>query len=330
MVTTSVTYLEGSERCFVAHGEVVGVTHKGSDQAPLYGRRAGRGVRSQQAHDAQGPKRAFGDGGAFALHTGSWGRVLPAAGRQEALPFFERGRGARPDRLLRGATQVPRAPLLDAKSLCRDQAQGSLAQGGRGRARQAEEARLRGRASARLRGPAPGRAASGGARRDTPEGYLRLDQVGDHRADDLPVRPVRLARVLVLRLLRPQKGDECPDEGGTFPLGREGRGLRTTTGALRPGLDEHCAGGVQRAALGEVSGHRAGRKSFELTSLFGRIAPEEDGVIEVEIPLSEIDYYASRLLSGGTDIRVDSPQELVEAIENKAGEIVHLYRPQTS
>ena len=73
-----------------------------------------------------------------------------------------------------------------------------------------------------------------------------------------------------------------------------------------------------------------GRKSFELASLFGRITPEEDGVIEVEIPLSEIDYYASRLLSVGTDIRVDSPQELVEAIENKAREIVDLYRPQTS
>jgi hypothetical protein len=26
-VTTSVTYLEDSERCFVAHGEVVGVTY---------------------------------------------------------------------------------------------------------------------------------------------------------------------------------------------------------------------------------------------------------------------------------------------------------------
>jgi predicted DNA-binding transcriptional regulator YafY len=73
-----------------------------------------------------------------------------------------------------------------------------------------------------------------------------------------------------------------------------------------------------------------GSKSFELTSLFGRITPEEDGVIEVDIPLSEIDYYASRLLSVGTDIRVYSPQELVKAIENKAREIVHLYRSQTS
>src|SRR5829696_656352 len=67
------------------------VTHKGSDQAPLHGRRAGRGVRSQQTHDAKGLERALGDGGAFALHAGSGGRVLPAAGWQEALAFFDRG-----------------------------------------------------------------------------------------------------------------------------------------------------------------------------------------------------------------------------------------------
>jgi predicted DNA-binding transcriptional regulator YafY len=69
-----------------------------------------------------------------------------------------------------------------------------------------------------------------------------------------------------------------------------------------------------------------GRKSFELTSLFGRIVPEVDGVIEVKIPRSEIDYYASRLVSVGTDVLVESPPELVKAIENKALEIVHLYR----
>src|ERR671913_1511401 len=244
MVTTGVTYFEGSEERIVAHGEVVGVTHKGSDQAPLHGRRAGRGVRSQQAHDAQGPERALGDGGAFALHTGSWGWVLPAAGRQEALAFFDCGRGARLDRLLRSPAQVPCASLLDAKSLCRDQAASRPAQGGRGGARQAEEARLRGRAGARLRGPAPRRAASGGARRGAPEGYLRLDRVGAHRAGDLSVRPVRITGVLVLRLLRPQKGHECLYEGGPLPLGREGRGLRATTGALRTGLDGYRAGSV--------------------------------------------------------------------------------------
>jgi predicted DNA-binding transcriptional regulator YafY len=70
-----------------------------------------------------------------------------------------------------------------------------------------------------------------------------------------------------------------------------------------------------------------GRKSFELTSLFGTIAPDEGGggTLEAEMPHSEMDYYASRLLSVGTDIYVDSPPELVEAIQNKAREVIRLY-----
>jgi predicted DNA-binding transcriptional regulator YafY len=70
-----------------------------------------------------------------------------------------------------------------------------------------------------------------------------------------------------------------------------------------------------------------GRKSFELTSLFGTIAPDEGGggTLEAEMPHSEMDYYASRLLSVGTDIYVDSPPELVEAIQNKAREVICLY-----
>ena len=74
-----------------------------------------------------------------------------------------------------------------------------------------------------------------------------------------------------------------------------------------------------------------GRKSFELTSLFGSIKLEEEGgIVEAEIPPSEIDYYASRLLSVGTDVFVESPPELVEAIENKAREVVGLYRSGVS
>jgi predicted DNA-binding transcriptional regulator YafY len=70
-----------------------------------------------------------------------------------------------------------------------------------------------------------------------------------------------------------------------------------------------------------------GRKSFELTTLFGSIAPEEGGggILEAEIPHSEIDYYASRLLSVGADVMVEYPQELVEAIESKAREVIRLY-----
>jgi predicted DNA-binding transcriptional regulator YafY len=72
-----------------------------------------------------------------------------------------------------------------------------------------------------------------------------------------------------------------------------------------------------------------GRKSFELTSLFGSIEAQEGGggTLEAEIPRSEIDYYASRLLSVGTEIFVDSPPELVEAIQNKAREVIRLYGP---
>ena len=90
-----------------------------------------------------------------------------------------------------------------------------------------------------------------------------------------------------------------------------------------------------RKATGERLRFRArvterGRKSFELASLFGRIVPDEDGSVEAEIPRSEIDYYASRLLSVGTDVLVDSPPELVEAIETKAHEIMRLYRSRNS
>ena len=92
-----------------------------------------------------------------------------------------------------------------------------------------------------------------------------------------------------------------------------------------------------REAVGERLRFRArvterGRKSFELTSLFGRITPAEGGggILEAVIPLSQIDYYASRLLSVGTDVVVDSPQDLVEAIQNKAREVIRLYRSRIS
>jgi predicted DNA-binding transcriptional regulator YafY len=74
-----------------------------------------------------------------------------------------------------------------------------------------------------------------------------------------------------------------------------------------------------------------GTKTFELISLFGPIEAEGEadgrrsGVAEAEIPRSEIDFYASRLLSVGTDVKVESPPELVEAMRNKAREIAQLY-----
>ena len=70
-----------------------------------------------------------------------------------------------------------------------------------------------------------------------------------------------------------------------------------------------------------------GAKSFELASLFARIAHDgcEGRIVEAEIPPGELNYYASRLLSVGTDVIVESPPELVEAIRDKAREIARLY-----
>jgi predicted DNA-binding transcriptional regulator YafY len=70
-----------------------------------------------------------------------------------------------------------------------------------------------------------------------------------------------------------------------------------------------------------------GMKSFELASLFGRITPDGrgGGVVETEIPKQELDYYASRILSVGTDVVVRSPPELVEAIRDKVREVAGLY-----
>jgi predicted DNA-binding transcriptional regulator YafY len=74
-----------------------------------------------------------------------------------------------------------------------------------------------------------------------------------------------------------------------------------------------------------------GTKSFELVSLFGRIERDGEaderggGFVEIEIPHSEIDFYASRLLSVGTDVRVESPPELIEAMCDKAREVAQLY-----
>ncbi len=95
-------------------------------------------------------------------------------------------------------------------------------------------------------------------------------------------------------------------------------------------IREVHSGGGERLRL-RVRVSERGTKSFELVSLFGRIeadgqtAGQRDGLVEADIPRSEVNFYASRLLSVGTDARVESPPELVEALRNKALEIARLY-----
>jgi predicted DNA-binding transcriptional regulator YafY len=70
-----------------------------------------------------------------------------------------------------------------------------------------------------------------------------------------------------------------------------------------------------------------GMKSFELASLFGKIGRDLNGrsVIVARVPRSEIDFYAVRLLSAGTEVKVESLPELVELMCRKAKEITELY-----
>ncbi len=71
-----------------------------------------------------------------------------------------------------------------------------------------------------------------------------------------------------------------------------------------------------------------GAKSFQLASLFGEVLTDPGGggvVVEADIPRSDIDFYAAILLSVGTEVKVQSPAELVEAIKRKAKEVVDLY-----
>jgi predicted DNA-binding transcriptional regulator YafY len=102
--------------------------------------------------------------------------------------------------------------------------------------------------------------------------------------------------------------------------------------ALESWIHTVQSGGGERLKLRAYVTER-GAKSFELVSLFGRIEADGEeadgrrssGMIEAEIPRSEIDFYASRLLNVGTDVKVESPPELVEAMRNKAREIARLY-----
>ena len=86
-----------------------------------------------------------------------------------------------------------------------------------------------------------------------------------------------------------------------------------------------CGGGETLKVRAYVS--ERGMKSFELASLFGQIGRDSKGhgFILATVPRSEIDFYAARLLSAGTEVKVESPPELVELTRRKAKEIAELY-----
>jgi predicted DNA-binding transcriptional regulator YafY len=109
-----------------------------------------------------------------------------------------------------------------------------------------------------------------------------------------------------------EEGQDTPPRPPRIPLGNWTRELRGDPG--------------ERLGL-RVSVSERGAKSFELVSLLGRIevGPGGRAVVESEIPRSEIGFYASRLLGVGTDVRVESPVELVRAMRERALAVARLY-----
>lgn len=73
-----------------------------------------------------------------------------------------------------------------------------------------------------------------------------------------------------------------------------------------------------------------GAKRFELAPLLDRSENKEEisgrgGVMETSILRSDVDYWATRLLSVGTEVKVETPPELVQAIRDKAREVTTFY-----
>jgi predicted DNA-binding transcriptional regulator YafY len=68
-----------------------------------------------------------------------------------------------------------------------------------------------------------------------------------------------------------------------------------------------------------------GAKRFELSTLFPGETVNDHGRLEVDLPRSELGWFADQLLPLGTDIVVESPPELIDLIRGKAATIAESY-----
>lgn len=108
-------------------------------------------------------------------------------------------------------------------------------------------------------------------------------------------------------------------------LDRVPGGDRPTSTTLRQYLKSMNRGAAQMVPL-RLMLTRGAARSFDFQSVFGTDATGENGGrFETQIPLSEVEYYASRLLSLGNEVTVESPVELVHTLRQKAGEVLALY-----
>jgi predicted DNA-binding transcriptional regulator YafY len=68
-----------------------------------------------------------------------------------------------------------------------------------------------------------------------------------------------------------------------------------------------------------------GTRRFELSTLFPGETVDERGILEADLPRSELGWFADQLLPLGIDLIVESPPELIELIRRKAGAIAMSY-----
>jgi predicted DNA-binding transcriptional regulator YafY len=95
---------------------------------------------------------------------------------------------------------------------------------------------------------------------------------------------------------------------------------------LRDWLDDYAGETPELVSIRARITRRAAM-SVEINTLFGEIAIGEDGtgILESAIPHADIDYFAQRFLALGTDVVVESPPELIEAIRTRARAVAALY-----
>lgn len=100
--------------------------------------------------------------------------------------------------------------------------------------------------------------------------------------------------------------------------------------SLREWLETREADPEQPVHLRARVTRRAAR-SFDLAVLFGDIALDErgEGTIEATIPASELDWFADHLLPLGSDLVVESPPELIDAMREKAEVVLAQYQEST-
>ncbi|HEX6508676.1 MAG TPA: YafY family protein [Chloroflexota bacterium] len=73
-----------------------------------------------------------------------------------------------------------------------------------------------------------------------------------------------------------------------------------------------------------------GAKRFELSALFGEEVVGVDGILEMDVPRSDLDWFANQLLALGTDVLIEAPDELRQMMVEKALTIAEAYGKSSS